>query len=272
MNMNRKAIGVFDSGLGGLTVMKQLIRQMPEEDIIYFGDTGRVPYGTKSTRTIQKYAEQDVRFLLSKQVKMIIAACGTVSSVVPDLGDSLEIPYTGVVEHAARRAAQLTRTEKIGVLGTPATIRSNSYPRALLALNPKLEVFQTDCPLFVPLVENDMFSAGDPIPALVAERYLAPILSSGVDTIILGCTHYPLLAPVISRLTGDKVRLVDAGEETAVYARRVLSESSGLNPERERGQYSFYVSDEIDNFVQIATLFLGMDVGASVEKIAIETY
>ena len=272
MNMNRKAIGVFDSGLGGLTVMKQLIRQMPQEDIIYFGDTGRVPYGTKSTQTIAKYAAQDIRFLLSKQVKMIIAACGTVSSVVPDLGDSLEIPYTGVVEHAARRAAQLTRTEKIGVLGTPATIRSNSYHRALLALNPKLEVFQTDCPLFVPLVENDMFSTGDPIPSLVAQRYLAPILASGVDTIILGCTHYPLLAPVISQLTGDSVRLVDAGEETAIYTHRILSERDALNPESERGQYSFYVSDTIDNFVQVATLFLGMDVGASVEKIAIESY
>lgn len=269
--MKQKAIGVFDSGLGGLTVVRELVRQMPHEDIIYFGDTGRVPYGTKSNHIIEKYATQDIRFLLSKNVKMIIAACGTVSSVAPHLGDTLDIPYTGVVEHAARRAAELTRSGNIGVLGTTATIRSGSYQRALTKLDSSLGIHQTDCPLFVPLVENNMISPDDPVPLEIARRYLAPILAAGVDTLILGCTHYPLLAPVISKLTGNGVRLVDAGEETALYTYHILKQSERLGS-AETGERSFFVSDRIDNFTQVASLYLDMDVGGVIEKIDIESY
>ena len=271
MDMKEKAIGVFDSGLGGLTVVRELLRQMPHEDIIYFGDTGRVPYGTKSNHIIEKYAAQDIRFLLSKNVKMIIAACGTVSSVVPHLGDALTIPYTGVVQHAAHRAAQLTRSGSIGVLGTTATIRSGSYRRALAALNPALEVHQTDCPLFVPLVENNTISPDDPVPLEIARRYLAPILAAGVDTLILGCTHYPLLAPILSKVAGSGVRLVDAGEETALYTYDILKQRDLLNPSG-KGNHSFFVSDRIDNFTQVASLYLDMDMSSAIEKIDIESY
>ncbi len=270
-NRKEKAIGVFDSGLGGLTVVKHLIDLMPNENIVYFGDTGRVPYGTKSGPIIEKYAAQDVRFLLSQNVKMIIAACGTVSSVVPRLGEMLEIPYTGVVQHAARRAAQVTKTGRIGVLGTTATIRSGSYREALHAMDSSFEIYQADCPLFVPLVENNSISPDDPVPVEIARRYLAPVLAAGVDTLILGCTHYPLLAPVIAKVSGGGVRLVDAGGETARHTFEVLCAEDLLNPDGT-GQCRFYVSDHVENFSQAASLYLRMDVGGNTQKIDIASY
>lgn len=270
--MDPRPIGVFDSGLGGLTAVRQLTAGMPDETIVYFGDTGRVPYGSRSRETIRRYARQDAAFLLSQGVKMVIAACGTVSSVAADLGESLPVPFLGVLAPTAAAAAAATRTGKIGVIGTTATIRSGSYRRALSAINPALEVFDRDCPLFVPLVENGFLGEDDPIPLLTAERYLAPLKEAGVDTLILGCTHYPLLEPVIRRVMGEGVALVDSGRETALACRRfLLSRNLAAPPEHEGGR-RFYVSDRTEGFAGIAQILLGENLDGQVEHIDIESY
>lgn len=270
--MDARPIGVFDSGLGGLTAVRQLTAGMPNETIVYFGDTGRVPYGSRSRETIRRYARQDAAFLLSQDVKMIIAACGTVSSVAADLGETLPVPFLGVLDPTARAAAAATRSGKIGVIGTTATIRSGSYRRALAALNPSLQVFDTDCPLFVPLVENGFLGEDDPIPRLTAERYLAPLIEAGVDTLILGCTHYPLLEPVIRRVMGDTVALIDSGRETALACRRFLLENGLAAPQEQTGSRRFYVSDRTEGFAGIAQLLLGGSLDGTVERIDIESY
>ena len=256
--MDPRPIGVFDSGLGGLTAVRQLTAGMPNETIVYFGDTGRVPYGSRSRDTIRRYARQDAAFLLSQNVKMVIAACGTVSSVAADLGETLPVPFLGVLDPTARAAAAATRSGKIGVIGTTATIRSGSYRRALAVLDPTLRVFDTDCPLFVPLVENGFLAEDDPIPRLTAERYLAPLIEAGVDTLILGCTHYPLLEPVIRRVMGENVALIDSGRETALACREFLLENDLAASQEQQGSRRFYVSDRTEGFAGIATLLLGV--------------
>lgn len=222
--MSSKPIGVFDSGLGGLTAVKELLHVLPHEDIVYFGDTGRVPYGNRSRETIIKYAEQDAGFLLSKGVKLLIAACGTVSSVASELGGRFRVPFTGVVAPTAAAAAAATKNGNIGVIGTTATIRSGSYKRALQKLSANIRVFQQDCPLFVPLVENNFLSPEDPVVTTIAARYLSWLKENGVDTIILGCTHYPMLKAAISKVMDNRVTLVDSGRETALYAARLLQD------------------------------------------------
>ncbi len=195
-----RPIGVFDSGLGGLTAVKELRRLLPGEDIIYFGDTGRVPYGTRGRDTIVAYARQDIAFLLSKNVKTILAACGTVSSTFPiEESSRLPVLYNGVVQAAAKAAMQATQNNKIGIIGTEATIASQSYQQALLSLSPHIQSTSNACPLFVPLVENGHFGTDDPMVQIAAEKYLAPIQAAGVDTLILGCTHYPLLSGAIQK-------------------------------------------------------------------------
>ena len=240
--MNGAAIGVFDSGLGGLTTVRQLHRLMPEERIIYFGDTGRVPYGSRSREILRKYAQQDMAFLMHHQVKMVIAACGTVSSTSADLGARLPVPFTGIIEPAARAAVQATRTGRIGVIATAATIASEALPRAIRALIPTADVRQQACPLFVPLVEGGFTDPADPVTRMVAERYLAP-LRGAVDTLILACTHYPIIAPIIGEVMGDGVTLIDSGAETARHALRVL-ESAGLRADPAApGGTEYYVTD-----------------------------
>ncbi len=270
--MDPRPIGVFDSGLGGLTAVRQLTAGMPNETIVYFGDTGRVPYGSRSRDTIRRYARQDAAFLLSQNVKMVIAACGTVSSVAADLGETLPVPFLGVLDPTARAAAAATRSGKIGVIGTTATIRSGSYRRALAVLDPTLRVFDTDCPLFVPLVENGFLAEDDPIPRLTAERYLAPLIEAGVDTLILGCTHYPLLEPVIRRVMGENVALIDSGRETALACREFLLENDLAASQEQQGSRRFYVSDRTEGFAGIATLLLGGSLDGTVEHIDIESY
>ena len=190
---SENAIGVFDSGLGGLSAVKEFLRVLPQEKIIYFGDTGRVPYGTRSRDTIKKYAVQDTNFLLKNNVKMIVAACGTVSSVAGDLlRETLPVPYTGVVNPTAYTAVRVTRNGKIGVIGTAATVNSHSYKLRLQKLEPKLSVYEQACPLFVPLVENGVIDRCDIITMAVVARYLSPLKEKGIDTLILGCTHFPL--------------------------------------------------------------------------------
>ena len=267
--MDNRPIGVFDSGLGGLTAVREILHIMPNEDVVYFGDTGRVPYGTRSRDTILRYAAQDIAFLLSKQVKLIIAACGTVSSVAGELGDSLPVPFTGVLQPTALAASLATRNGRIGVIGTTATIRSGSYRRAIHAINPDHQVFEQDCPMFVPLVENDFFHPDHPVPRLVAERYLEGLRQAGVDTLIMGCTHYPLLRETIQQVMGPQVVLIDSGQETASYAMDLLRKQDALCGDDHTGSCSFYVSDSTEGFSKAASLFLSRDVTENVEYIDI---
>ena len=274
--MDNRPIGVFDSGLGGLTAFKALSALLPHEDIVYFGDTGRVPYGTRSRENIVKYARQDMAFLQSKDVKMILAACGTVSSVAGPKGellsDTLNVPFVGVLRPTAREAATATRNGKIGVLGTTATIRSGSYQRELAAINPDLQVYGQDCPLFVPLVESGFVQPGDPITRLTVERYLAPMKEAGVDTLILGCTHYPIIAPVIAEVMGEGVTLINSGREAARFCVALLAEKNLLADRQEEGQRHFYVSDRTEGFSGVAGIFLGQDVQGEVSHVDIAKY
>lgn len=270
--MSKEPIGVFDSGLGGLTAVKELLSVLPHEDIVYFGDTGRVPYGNRSRSTIKKYAHQDAAFLLSKNVKFIIAACGTVSSVAGDLGGKIPVAFTGVLKPTAAAAIKKTKNGKIGVIGTSATISSNSYKHELERLNPNIKVYQQDCPLFVPLVENGFISEDDPIVVMVVEHYLQGLKELGVDTIILGCTHYPILKKVISKVMGQGVALVDSGRETALYTAQLLEQQGLLNDSQKPGKSSFYVSDTPDGFSHLAGMFLDRDIDDTVEQIDIEQY
>lgn len=271
--MDRRPIGVFDSGLGGLTALRELARIMPEEDLIYFGDTSRVPYGGRSRDTLVKYARQDAAFLRTFNPKAIVIACGTVSTTALDvLQAENDIPIFGVVEPAAWASAHVTRNGKVGLIGTNASIRSGAYERALDALRPGVEVIARACPLLVPLVENGRFQPGDVVPETVVAEYLAPIKSQGVDALILGCTHYPLMKPIIGAYMGPGVTLVDVGEQCARWVKRQL-ELDGLRNERPgAGRHRYYVSDSTEDFSALASIFLGEDVAGGVEQIDITAY
>lgn len=270
--MNNKAIGVFDSGLGGLTAVKELQKVLPYENIIYFGDTGRVPYGNRSTDTIKRYAAQDAAFLLSNNVKMIVAACGTVSSVASEMESSLPVKFTGVLKPTAQAAAAATKTGTVGVIGTSATINSHSYKKHLFGINPNIKVYEQDCPLFVPLVENGFISKDDVIVRSVVERYVGKFRNTDVDTLILGCTHYPLLKDTIRDILGDRVTLIDSGHETALYTARLLEKENLLTDSSTSGKTEFFVSDTPHNFEAIAGLFLGQNMLHTARQIDIEEY
>lgn len=269
--MSVEPIGVFDSGLGGLTAVKEMLNALPNENIIYFGDTSRVPYGNRSRETIIKYAIQDANFLLNNNVKMIIAACGTVSSVAGEIDKMLSVPFTGVVRPTAYAAVEATKNNKVGVIGTTATIRSGSYKTAIHNFNANIDVYMQDCPLFVPLVENGFISKSDPIVKLVVERYLLPLKKTGIDTLIMGCTHYPILKDVIGETMGN-VTLIDSGRETALYASKLLQKNGLLNTGKARGTTRFFVSDRPEGFSDVAGLFLGKDIDRDVTRIDIEEY
>ena len=259
-------IGVFDSGMGGLTAIKQIITMMPNEDIIYFGDTGRVPYGTRSKDTIIKYSRQDVRFLLSRGVDAVLIACGTVSANAIDiLREEFDVPMFGVVEAAAEKACGLTENGRVGIIGTNATVKSGAYVKHIERICPDIETVSTPCPLFVPLVENGFTDPDDQITYLTAQRYLEDIKASGADTLILGCTHYPIIAPVISKVLPG-VKLVNTGAEAA---KRLFErvDSKGGN-----GKIEYYVSDDVSSFKAAASTFLEMPVGDNVFKVDIEKY
>ena len=248
--MDTRPIGVFDSGLGGLTAVRQLRRVLPGEDIVYFGDTGRVPYGSRGRDIIVQYARQDIRFLLQQDVKFIIAACGTVS----------------------RAAVDATRNRKIGIIGTAATVRSGSYAAIIRDMMPDVQIFARACPMFVPLVENGYFNDGNPVTKLIIAEYLQELKDAGVDTLILGCTHYPLLKKMIGDFMGDEVHLVDSGKVTAQAAAAALDDLGLLNGKKTGGTARYFVSDTPDNFDELAHTFLGEYAGGTVERIAIETY
>lgn len=269
--MNQRAIGVFDSGLGGLTAVRQLRQIMPSEDIIYFGDTSRVPYGNRSRETILKYARQDTRFLRRFDLKAIVIACGTVSSnCLQELQQENDIPIIGVVEPTVQQAVALTRSKRVGMVATRASVASGAYERSFRQLDAQVEVFSRACPLFVPLVEEGRCHPGDSVIETVTAEYLQELKDLQVDTLVLGCTHYPLLTDVISRFMGPDVQLVNAGAEAARAVQRLLQDTDAC-AQRERGSASYYTSDRADNFQRLASLFLGEDM-AQAQQIDISQY
>jgi glutamate racemase len=251
-----RPIGIFDSGVGGLTVVHEVFKRLPGEQIVYFGDTARVPYGTKSPKVVQHFAMQDVRFLLQKDVKMIVVACHTVSSVAMDaLLEQFQFPILGVVVPGVRAALEATRNRRIGVIGTKATAVSKSYETHFMKLDPRVRVFSQACPLFVPLAEEGWLMGE--ITKLIAEKYLNPLKAHRIDTLILGCTHYPLLKSVIQEVLGDGVTLIDSAEETARAVEEKLVREKIENPGHEKAEHRFFVSDIPHQFRDIGERFLG---------------
>lgn len=260
---NNRPIGVFDSGLGGLTVVKELQSLMPNEDIIYFGDTGRVPYGNRSVDTIKRYAREDEAFLLKQDVKVIIAACGTVSSVAADVSNTLPIPFFEVVSHACAEAVRVTKSGKIGVIGTAATVKSGKHKEYILKLKSDAQVFAVSCPMFVPLVEEGWYKTEDIVVKETVSRYLKPLIDAGVDTVILGCTHYPVLSDVIGEVMGEGVTLINAGTQTAVAVLDYLKKNKMQNGSERHENSRFFVSDKAESFVTQASVLLGKDIDES---------
>lgn len=268
--MDSRPIGVFDSGLGGLTCVKRLMDVMPGEDIIYLGDTGRVPYGGRSRETIIKYARQDIAFLRSFDIKAVVAACGTVSTNgLEEIAGDYPIPVFGVADAAAMAAASATRNGRIGLIGTRASIRSTAYDEKILKNLPTAKIYKKACPLFVPLVEEGRVAEDDEVLRMVAEGYLYELRDAGIDTLILGCTHYPLIAKTVARIMGPGVRLIDTGAETAERLRRVLAGSDAL-ADRKRGRYSYFVTDSAEDFGRAASLFLEAHVEGDVRHVTLE--
>lgn len=269
--MASKYIGIFDSGLGGLTAVKELMHLMPDEPIVYFGDTGRVPYGSKSNDTIIKYTKSDIKFLNTFDLKLIIIACGTASTIaLPAVEGTSDVPIFGVVGAAAKRAAEVTKNKRIGIIGTAGSIRSGAYERLIAQIDPDIFTISNSCPLFVPLVESG-FTTGE-IARLAAVEYLSGIKAAGVDTLILGCTHYPLLKETIGEVMGSRVQLIDPGKVTAGFVKTYLEQHALLCSEKSEEQYKFFVSDCPDDFAELGSRFLQQDIPGGVEKIDIETY
>ncbi len=257
---SKKPIGVFDSGIGGLTVVHALLKRLPYENIVYFGDTARVPYGPKSPQVIRDYAKDDTEFLLSKNVKMIVIACNTVSAVALDVVQKLaNIPVVGVIVPGANAAVAASKTKRIGIIGTVGTVSSNAYPNAIRQSDAKAQVFSKACPLFVPLVEEGWIE--HKATAMIAKEYLFPLSVEKIDTLVLGCTHYPLLRDVISDALKGTVSLIDSGEAAAVEVERVLEENDMKNPSKEKPNLQFFVSDIPAKFSEIGERFLGAKMG-----------
>lgn len=264
-------IGIFDSGLGGLSALKEVHALLPSENIVYFGDTGRVPYGTRSRETIIKYCLQDLSFLKSKGVDAVMVACGTASSNALDAMRecATDIPIIGVIDAGARAALAATKNKKIGIAGTPSTIKSGAFERTLLALDKTLSLTCAPCPLFVPLVENGFVSADEEITQLAAKTHLRGIIESGADTLILGCTHYPIISGAISAVMPG-VKLINVGAEAArELAKTVAARDAGKSG---TGKVEYYVSDEPQGFERIASIFLGEELRGTVTRIDIEKY
>ena len=265
-------IGVFDSGVGGLTVAREIIRQMPEERIVYFGDTARLPYGSKSRDTVIRYSRQIIRFLLTKEVKAIVIACNTASAYALDVVEKeFDLPIIGVINAGARTAVHATRNGKIGVIGTEGTIGSGIYTEVMKRMRPDIEVTGKPCPLFVPLVEEGLLH--DSVTDEIASRYLSTLKGRFIDTLVLGCTHYPLLRSTVGRLMGSDVTLVNPAYETALELKSLLNERElTCIPERAKGEkYQFYVSDLADKFTAFATSILPNEAKET-RKINIEEY
>lgn len=265
--MERSApVGVFDSGIGGLTVAHEVIRQLPNESIVYFGDTARVPYGPKSPETVRRYSREIAGYLADQGVKALVVACNTATAhALPDLREALPIPVIGVIEPGARAAVRATRRGQVGIIGTAGTIKSGAYERAVRALDPNIRITARACPLFVPLVEEGWTDRE--ATRLVAEEYLAPMIAAGVDTLVLGCTHYPLLKPLLARVLGPAVTLIDSAEETAAEAGRVLRDACLDAPAGSTPAHRFIASDDPLMFLQLGQRFLG----GAIEGVEVKT-
>ncbi len=251
----QKAIGIFDSGIGGLTVLKEIIAKLPEENTIYLGDTARVPYGIRSPETVTRYSFENTRFLLSQEIKMLVVACNTASAVSLDaVKKEFPLPIIGVLEPGARAAVAATKTRKVGVIGTEATINSGAYEKAIKRLRADIEVFSLACPLFVPLVEEGWTE--NEVAELVARKYLAALKDRRIDTLVLGCTHYPLLKGVITRAMGPEVRLIDSATETAAEVAGILAKLKWKKEGQGQVVRKYFVTDTPSRFVKIGKLFL----------------
>lgn len=255
--IERNSIGIFDSGIGGLTVVREIIKDLPDENIIYLGDTARVPYGTKSEQTVIKYAESNSRFLVSKGIKLLVIACNTASAyAINALENKLTVPVIGVIKPGAMKAVKTTKNGRIGVIGTPSTIKSNAYTNEIHSLEPEISVYTKACPLFVPLAEEGWVN--NKISRSIAVEYLSGLKSFGVDTLILGCTHYPILKETIGSVMGERVTLIDSAEEISSEVLSIIEKNGSLeqskrgNPKRE-----FYLTDNSDTFLSTANNFLG---------------
>ncbi len=258
-NKSNLAIGVFDSGLGGLTVVKELMRQLPRENIVYFGDTARVPYGTKSKEAIIRFSQENTMVLLDQRVKIIVVACNSSSSyAIPRLERTFNIPIIGVIEPGAKRAIEKTKNGRIGVIATSATIASGKYENTIKKLNKKAKVFSRACPLFVPLVEQGWMDKK--VTFDVACEYLKDLKKENIDTLVLGCTHYPLLKKIIQKVMGQKVTLIDSAETVAIKVKSILERMNQVKAKKEKPTYKFIVSDKPQDFRRVANTFLGYEI------------
>ena len=270
MENTNAPIGVFDSGVGGLTVAREIMRQLPNENMIYFGDTARVPYGSKSKQTVLKYSKQIIRFLKTKKVKAIVVACNTASALaLDDIQDELDIPIIGVVKPGAKMAVESTKTGNIGIIGTESTIKSNIYNDYIRQLNTDITVVSKACPLLVPLVEEGMIE--DRVTDEMAERYLSEMKEYKIDSLVLGCTHYPLIRNTIKRYMGDEVTLVNPAYETTKSLKELLTKQKILSLEKNKVQYEYYVSDGLDKFITFADNVLPCHVNDT-KIVNIESY
>ena len=269
--MDKRPIGIFDSGIGGLTVAKEIFNRLPCENVIYFGDTARVPYGTKSPQTVRKFSFSNMRFLMSQKVKMVIVACNTASATsIGKLRDEFShIPIIGVIEPAVELALICTGNKKIGVIGTEGTIASNTYLKEIKMLSPDVLLFGQPCPLFVPLVEEGWINRKETL--MVAREYLSPLKKKKIDVLILGCTHYPLLKNVIKKVMGRGVAIIDSARVVAEECEEVLREKGLLNKKGRKGWHKFFTSDNPERFKKIGQRFLGYKIG-NVTQIDIEKY
>lgn len=257
-------IGIFDSGLGGLTVAKSIIHTMPEENILYFGDTAHVPYGTKSHKQIRELAVNDVRFLSRFPLKAVVVACNTADSVaMGTLQEQFDLPIFGVIEPASHKAARTTRNNRIGIMATSATVRSGAYEKAIHRYNENAQVFQKACPLLVPLVENGRYRKDDPVVQIVLKEYLDELTANGIDTLVLGCTHYPLLSEAVQSIVPE-LTVISSSEAAADALKRGMKEL-GLCETEGDGIQHYYVSDDAEHFEENARVFLGEDMKATAE-------
>ncbi len=269
-NLSERPIGIFDSGVGGLTVVAEIMKILPDENLVYFGDVGRSPYGGRSKEIITQFTRQDIRFLLEHRVKFIVAACNTASAVALDVvRKEFDIDILGVIDPGAKAAVSYTRNSRVGIIGTVATISSDSYAKSIENKDDKMKVFSLACPLFVPLVEEGYIEKD--ATSLIARDYLKTLIDVNIDTLVLGCTHYPLLKRVIGKVMGPAVRLVDSAEETAREAASVLAAKNLLRREGGEVVHKFYVSDVPDRFSQIAQQFLGQNIN-NITRVDITRY
>ena len=268
--MDNRPIGVFDSGLGGLTVLKEIMKILPNENLVYFGDTARVPYGSRSKEVVMKYTFQAINFLISKDVKAIVIACNTATArSLVEANEKYDIPILGVIEAGAKSAVRATKNNKVGIIGTEGTIRSKAYNKEISKIDENIFIIDKACPLFVPIVEEGW--ANSDIATLTAKRYLEEIMNEGVDSIVLGCTHYPLLKKTIGEIVGEDVVLVNPAKETSEDLKKILESNNIIKSSQTNTTYEYYVSDIPEKFVAIAEEFLNKKI-EDIKRIDIQKY